>query len=152
MRRKVFMILLALNVAFIWGNSTLDGTDSKGLSDRVIAVLVEIFDIDYTGDREDEPDMNFLVRKAAHATEFALLGVLSAALLSGKGQKERGWRCVAVLFGVLVALMDETIQLFHGRTSSVKDVWLDCAGLLAGILLVVLYRKWKDRKRRGAWD
>ena len=149
MKRILVLILLVLNVAFIWGNSTLDGGASKGLSDRVIAVLVEVFGIDYTGDREDELDLNFLVRKAAHATEFAVLGVLSASLLPGRGQNGGQWRFAAVLFGVLVALTDETIQLFHARTSSVKDVWLDSAGLMVGILVVVLYRRWRGHRKRG---
>lgn len=148
MGKRICLILLVLNLAFIWGNSVLDGEQSKGLSDRVIAVLVEVFHIDYTGDGGDEPNMNFLVRKAAHASEFAALGILGAVLLSAGGQTVREWFSKAVFCGVLVALIDETIQLFHARTSSVKDVWLDSMGLLAGILLVALIR-WRMERRRN---
>ncbi len=41
-----------------------------------------------------------------------------------------------MLGGVLTALTDETIQIFSaGRSSQVTDVWLDFAGVLAGILV-----------------
>ena len=149
MARKLCLVLLLLNLAFIWGNSMLDGEQSRAISDRVIAVLVEVFHIDYTGSGGDEPNMNFLVRKAAHATEFAALGVLGMAVLSAGKKRLEEWVHRAILFGVLVALTDETIQLFHARTSSVKDVWLDSAGLLAGILLAALVRQRQtDRRNR----
>ena len=139
MRRTVCLILLILNLCFIWGNSVLSGEQSRAISDRVIAVLVEIFHIDYTGDgSDDEPDMNYWVRKAAHATEFASLGFLTSLLAAGKGRRFRDWTTKAFLFGVLAALTDETIQLYHARTSSVKDVWIDSGGVLAGILLAAV--------------
>ena len=138
-KRGVCLILILLNLCFIWGNSILSGEESKAISDRVIAVLVDVLHIDYTGDgSEDEPDMNFLVRKAAHATEFLSLGFLSALLTVQQGQKIREWIPLPLLFGVLTALADETIQLYHARTSSVKDVWLDGTGFLVGVLLALL--------------
>ena len=46
---------------------------------------------------------------------------------------------VPMLGGVLTALTDETIQLFsEGRSSQVTDVWLDSAGVLAGILVAIV--------------
>ena len=149
MARKLCLVLLILNLAFIWGNSMLDGEQSRAVSDRVIAVLVEVFHIDYTGDGGDEPDMNFLVRKVAHASEFAALGALGTAVLSAGKKRPEEWVHRAILFGVLVALTDETIQLFHARTSSVKDVWLDSVGLLAGILLAALFRQRQNRKHHS---
>ena len=45
----------------------------------------------------------------------------------------------AMLGGVLTALADETIQIFSpGRSSQVTDVWLDSAGVLAGILAALV--------------
>ncbi len=46
---------------------------------------------------------------------------------------------VPMLGGVLTALTDETIQIFSpGRSSQVTDVWLDSAGVLAGILTAIV--------------
>ena len=44
-----------------------------------------------------------------------------------------------MLGGLLTALTDETIQIFSpGRSSQVTDVWLDSAGVLAGILTALV--------------
>ena len=46
---------------------------------------------------------------------------------------------VPLLGGVLTALADETIQIYSpGRSSQVTDVWLDSAGVLAGILAALV--------------
>ena len=44
------------------------------------------------------------------------------------------------LGGVLTAMADETIQIYSpGRSSQVTDVWLDSAGVLAGILIALVF-------------
>lgn len=59
---------------------------------------------------------------------------------------------LACNFGLLIAFMDETIQLFSDRGSQVQDVWLDFAGVVTGVLLAVAVRRivgWL-RARRAA--
>ena len=47
---------------------------------------------------------------------------------------------VPMLGGVLTAMADETIQIYSpGRSSQVTDVWLDSAGVLAGILIALVF-------------
>ena len=38
-------------------------------------------------------------------------------------------------YGVAVALLDETIQIFNGRGPEIIDVWIDALGLAIGIVL-----------------
>ena len=72
--------IVALIVAFIWGNSLLPQAQSKLESDFVLRVLRRIF-----GAHLDQATASHLVRKAAHFTEYALLGFAGAALfLSGR--------------------------------------------------------------------
>src|SRR5581483_1961537 len=74
-------------------------------------------------------DWDLALRKLAHATEYAILGLL---LLRALG---RGWLAVAV--GVLYAGSDELHQHFvAGRHASAVDVTIDAAGLLVGVYLV----------------
>ena len=69
------------------------------------------------------------LRKLAHASEYAVLGLL---LLRALG---REWAAVAV--GVLYAATDELHQHFvSGRHASPVDVAIDAAGVLAGVFLV----------------
>ncbi len=42
---------------------------------------------------------------------------------------------LSVLTGLLAAMADETIPFPPGRASMVQDVWIDFAGVLAGLLL-----------------
>ncbi len=49
---------------------------------------------------------------------------------------------------MLVAAMDETIQLFvSGRSGQITDVLLDSVGALVGIAIVLIIRKLIGRKK-----
>ena len=88
----------------------------------------------------DEETLLHLLRKAAHFTEFACLGGLSAGLLALF--RKVSFHPVAHLFcgGFFVAAIDETIQIFTNRGSQLQDVWLDFAGFSAGLVLVLVVR------------
>ena len=91
--------------------------------------------------------VNFLVRKAAHVTEYA---ILAALLFRGWGSLVRflGWRSLAALAtaGVFAA-GDEFHQSFvSSRTASLGDVLLDCAGACCGVLLYRLCLSVKGKK------
>ena len=88
-----------------------------------------------------------IVRKAAHFTEFAVLGVLSEPLGRGPGLTRRTAAWFSLSVCAAAALSDETIQLFvEGRAGSVPDVWLDIAGAAFGLLLAALFRAVMRRK------
>jgi VanZ family protein len=70
-----------------------------------------------------------ILRKAAHVTEYAILGLL---LLRAVGRE-----LPALLLGVAYAATDEIHQHFvSGRHSSPIDVAIDSAGILIGILFL----------------
>lgn len=76
------------------------------------------------------------VRKAAHVVEFGCFGILLTLYLSGRtGERGKLVRLLCAA-GLLVALLDETIQLFNDRTSSVKDIWIDFSGFLIGCAII----------------
>ena len=122
--------LVLCNLALIWGNSLMTGTDSGNLSGSVLEWLSRF--LPFLG---TETGHTFL-RKAAHFSEFCLLG----ALVSGRRiAEERSPHLTSAGFGLAVACIDETIQLYvPGRASSLIDVWIDAAGFVTGTLLVML--------------
>ena len=127
-RLRLCTALLICNLVFIWGNSLLPGEVSGAFSDWVKAILAKLF----SGDADDSSGGG-LLRKVAHFTEFAALG-LCLAWLHGMLQKGK---LRPFLWGVLAASVDETIQRFvPDRGPSVKDVCIDSAGVLAGIILL----------------
>ncbi len=142
-RNALCCVLIALNLALIWGNSTLPGGVSMELSDGFLALLSQgLPALAVIG--------SILIRKLAHFSEFACLGLLLGWLLSPEGGF-RGFAAPALL-GTLAACVDETIQRFvPGRESSLIDVWIDIGGVCTGILLLHLgyccIRRRKERKQ-----
>jgi VanZ family protein len=72
---------------------------------------------------------DLLLRKLAHAAEYAVLGAL---LLRALGRE-----LPAVLAGVAYAVTDEMHQAFvPGRQGAALDVLVDAAGVLIGVYVV----------------
>jgi VanZ family protein len=96
-----------------------------------------------------------LLRKMAHFTEFFCLGMSVCWLFQILEQKGIYRFAMPQFCGMLVAFIDETIQLFSpGRAGSVVDVWIDTAGVFAGIVLFrsidqVFLKKKKTKTKLG---
>ena len=124
-RRLLAGIVAFMWLGFIWGNSMLPGADSAAVSGFLGELLAKMF-----GPKVLEAA--FFLRKLAHFTEFSILG----GVLTWNAGLWPVSSSVPVLTGLLAAMADETIQLFSlGRASMVQDVWIDFAGVLAGLLL-----------------
>ncbi len=127
-RRRLGVALLVCNLIFIWGNSLLPGEVSGAFSDGVKALLEQLLPGDGLGDSGGG-----LLRKAAHFTEFTLLG-LCLGWLCGMLGKKKYW---PALWGVAAACVDETIQIFvPDRGPGIRDVCIDSSGVLAGLCLL----------------
>lgn len=144
---KAIILLTALTVlmiACIWGNSCLSGETSGAQSGAVTRFLQSI--LDPNGNIPEESFHHF-VRKTAHFTEFAVLGLLVGSLFRMIGlQIGRAFFSLPVLTVLLVAVMDEYIQFFSGRGSAVTDVVLDFSGGLTGLGIVLLVAFLKKKK------
>lgn len=82
----------------------------------------------------------FLIRKCAHASEYALLGVTFVIPLKFHvGLAGKKLACVSVLAAVLYACTDEFHQLFiSGRSGQLLDVGIDSLGACIGVMLCML--------------
>ena len=139
-RLRLCVTLLVCNLIFIWGNSLLPGELSGAFSDWVKALLAKLF----AGD-PGEVSGGGLLRKVAHFAEFTALGMCLAWL---HGMLDKG-RVRPFVWGVLAASVDETIQRFvPDRGPSIRDVCIDSAGVLTGIVL--LWTGYSVLKKRSA--
>ena len=131
----LWTLLLIANIAFIWGQSSLPGTQSQQISDEFLGILGFLNVL--FGEKA-----HLIVRKIAHVLEFTSLGVLLAGSF-------RHHLRDAALCGLLIACVDETIQLCSpGRASMIQDVWIDFAGVLAGIAALYFgYILWKKTRK-----
>ena len=136
MRKYVKWGLLLLTLVWclvIFGFSLSAGEDSASTSDAVVALCNRFL----AGLGASLRLTAHFVRKAAHFTEYLILGVLALATL-------RAWRAphslpLALALPFAVALVDETIQFFvPGRNAAFPDVLLDSAGGAFGVLLLFL--------------
>ena len=129
MKKRTLTILILLNLALIWGNSLLPGASSDAVSGGVLAFLGRFLPVLLT-----ETGHTFL-RKAAHFSEFALLGLL----YGGRHRLTKGETPAhLMLFGLTVACIDETIQIFTPeRASSLIDVWIDASGFALGLVVII---------------
>lgn len=153
-RKVVGVMLLCICITiFIFYNSLQDIYTSKEQSKRISEVVQSILDPDQTISAES---FHFVVRKAAHMIEFAVLGVFCTGgiwLFSNANRRGNIHTLFEPLFIVLlIAVIDEYIQSFLDRTSSVSDILLDFFGGSIGIAVVcmikIIYNKIKNKEKR----
>lgn len=131
-RLQVCITLLIINLAFIWGNSLLPGEISGAFSDWVKSLVAPLFGWDQEGSGGGG-----LLRKIAHFTEFACLGVCLRWFWGMLTANCRKAFASALGCAIAAACIDETIQIFIPlRGPGIKDVFIDTAGALTGILIL----------------
>jgi len=92
---------------------------------------------------------HFLIRKAGHLTEYAILATLVAYAFrrSSHHLLRRHWFWFSLLLAVLYALSDEYHQSFvPSRTASVYDSMIDSAGAFIA-LTIIWFRHWRHGRR-----
>ena len=102
--------------------------------------------------------MDYPVRKTAHATEYAILGILLFATLYPLDHRDaemnklikRSRTGASFTLGALYAASDEIHQLFvPGRSGQFTDVLIDSGGVLAGLLLALLFLRLAGRIQKS---
>lgn len=127
-----WLVALLCWVALVWGHSLVQGPASSLESGAVVALLRPLFEaLGVT----DVDLMSLIVRKCAHFSEYAVLGVLAHGLFRVR-LRERGEAPLPrALLVALVPVADECIQLLvPGRSGQPTDVLIDLCGLLSGVL------------------
>ncbi len=154
-RRKrliIFLWLLVLAIAaMIFYFSSEDGETSSqsstGLVVFVLRLVVPGFDGMTSGEKAAIFErINYFIRKAAHFTEFAMLGASLRLLFHALRLR---WPVLcAWIAGTLYACTDELHQIFvSGRAGMLQDVCIDSAGVLTAVLLTTLWL-WLRRRRK----
>lgn len=129
--------ILWMGIIFVM-SSSLFGSDETG---TLVQDVIRYFYPSATP--EDIETINFVVRKAAHFTEYAVLAVLwHRGLAGGSGLDTRDRVVTAFVISAVYAASDEFHQSFvPGRTPAVADVLLDSSGAAFACLLLWLGHK-----------
>lgn len=154
-RKIVFLILTICWLVLIFSFSARDADTSGQDSGRIGKLVGECFVPgfqNWSKARQNQfvEAVDFPVRKTAHATEYAILGMLVLGTVYDE-KKSRGHNFLFPwIFGTCYAATDEIHQLFvPGRSGQIRDVLIDSSGVLAGLLVIYLVmwiRKCKRHK------
>lgn len=129
-------VACVLWVAFIWGHSLVQGPESSSESGFFANLAMPLFNALGVYDLDL---MTFIVRKGAHFTEYAVLGVLVRGLVASRTRGLGVKAMPQALLAALVPVADECIQLFvPGRAGKPTDVLIDLSGLVCGVALAKL--------------
>ena len=86
-----------------------------------------------------------LIRKFAHFSEYALLGIL-VSIVSFHTIEERQQKLVIILWMILVPILGEGIQCFTpGRSAELRDCIIDMCGFGFGFLITYLIKQRKTK-------
>lgn len=141
-QRKILVVLLIILLAFIIGNSMLEGSISACLS-NMPRKFVQLF-IPYGKVKWLDSFLILYIRKFAHFFEYLIFGLLVTKLYFYK--KRTLQRLVNTAFICFsIGFLDETIQLFSDRKSKISDVWIDLLGACVGFLIYMAFKKLKER-------
>ena len=145
MKKTIFAVLLVLWMGFIFSMSSENAEKSSNTSGQTIRVVLSA-----VPGFEEQPEevkvniiekLQFIVRKSAHFIGYMILGILDSGLILYYGNINKKY-LLAFLICVIYAISDEIHQLFvPGRSGQVRDVLIDSAGSLLGIILVMAFEK-----------
>ena len=160
-RKKTGMIWLIFTIIWmsvIFSFSAKKAVESEGMSHSVGKEIGRLIVPQFTSWSEERQEqfakmIDFPVRKCAHASEYAVLGVLmlgtAYSFAEDQGKKNR---LLCWCAGTAYTATDEFHQLFvPGRSCQFRDVCIDSAGILTGIVLFSLIKhqiaKYNEKKK-----
>ncbi len=141
--RIIFLTLLIATFFTIFQFSSQIAEESDGVSKGLLRKLIDIFP--YTKNLSEQTKMkliehgNPIIRKVAHFSIYALVGVWIMAFMSTfETRLYKKW-LVSMTVGVGYACLDEFHQSFvAGRGPMITDVGIDSLGVITGIIIVLI--------------
>ena len=144
----IFLVCLYITIFFF---SEQEGEESGSLSHKVTEVIVEEVEELIHKNWTDEVKTalgsywEHPVRKAAHFSEYAVMGMLGYGIwmpwVTWEGWKKKvfRWNCLVVLWVFVSAALDEWHQTHvSGRCGNFWDVLLDTSGGFFGLCMCLL--------------
>ncbi len=143
------LALIILTLAFIYAQSFKSPEQSTADSDKVGDIIAEVIP------PETKPGefIQTNIRKLAHFTEFSVLGFEIGVFLLFF-YRRLYTLLLAYPLGIILAVFDETVQIFTERGPQISDVWIDFAGfslsmaLTTAVFYLVKFANSQLRKRK----
>jgi len=131
-------VLIMLTIQFSFSTSAFSSDETS----RYIVPILKFIAPSLSGERL--LFWHHVIRKAAHVTEYCILGILVYRAFQVDVPNPPTVRILTVIFIACAALFDEFHQSFVAtRTSSLFDVGFDCIG---GMIALVLIWGWRSAR------
>lgn len=150
--RTVTLILMLAWMLLIFSMSAQNATNSSKTSGNMIGTVLSVFYPGFDGLSEDSKaeliaSFQFIARKAAHFSLYAILGFLSFLTVISYRNLKFGLRAaLSAAICLLYAVSDEFHQLFvPGRSCELRDICIDFCGSLLMITLSALSARYINR-------
>ena len=156
--RIIMTVIILLTVAIIWGHSFMTPEMSTEESSFVKEIVEAVVQSVSNNEAFTIPEV--VIRKSAHFIEYAILGLELVIFITinkslpdddkkiGLIKRILSIYPTAFILSLFIGAVDETIQYFTGRYSSIWDVLLDLSGASFSIGIFLLIRSLIRKKRK----
>jgi VanZ family protein len=139
-------VLLMIGLMYYASTDVFSGENTRSIVEQLLLWLTG------SATRGEIRRLNFLVRKTAHFTEYAVLAYL--LFRAFRAESPIRWRLRWALYALAVcvawSLIDEFHQtLTHTRGGTIYDSLLDSTGALFALCAAGCYSVWRQRARRS---
>jgi VanZ family protein len=121
--------------------SNQNGEESGSISQIVSEKIINIFCSKKTPTEKKILSKNIegYIRKLAHFSIYATLGLLLCALLCTYNLTQKQIIIACLGFGIIYATSDEIHQTFiNQRSGNIIDVWIDNLGVMTGTYFILI--------------
>lgn len=150
--RLITCVLLIAWMALIFSMSAQNATESDKTSGNVIESVLSVIYPGFDGLSEESKaelisSFQFIARKTAHFSLYAILGLLSFLTVISYRNLKFGLRsALSAAICLLYAASDEVHQLFvPGRSGEIRDVCIDFCGSLLMIMILALSARYIEK-------
>lgn len=144
-KKHIYLCLCLFWMGLIFWFSAQVGTTSQGMSNHILELLDSLFPAHSMQGSRVLETVSFLVRKAAHMIEYAVLAIFFVLYL--KETEKRNYILMAFIGVFLYACSDEFHQVFvQGRSGQWRDVGID---MLGGSIALLVYQIYQKKRRHN---
>lgn len=141
----IFKILVLVTVnwfCFMTYLSHQTGEATTEFSKGIVERIIEYFRIG------DYNEIHYIIRKLAHPFVFCILAILVLFTLAQKWQDRKVYVFAVILISLWTWLDEFTKLSIPGRHFSWYDVSLNFVGVVAGVLIFVLFNYFRKKNKK----
>lgn len=146
------IVFILIWMATVFWFSNQNGEKSSGTSRTITETVVQpILGEDESKNEQIIRDTEKVIRKLAHYTIYTIGGILIINFANTTERTRKKQILYSIMFGILYAITDEIHQYFiSNRSARVFDVCIDTLGIITGILIYSVIKKYiKSTKRKA---